>query len=543
MENNKTSMRIILIANFGIIFALVIGVVAAAALTLSYLQKQAEQITERFEPQVYRMSKIEKLMIYISLDSRHAMLAADDSRELQETLQRIGENRKALVETLDKVESEISTEKGREIMKKIRAADDVFWKLGQRTAGLIQSGDTKAAFSLLKNELVPARNVQLKHIEEQNEWQRHLMNQALVDAGKAATNAKFILASVVGVVLLVIGFVVVRFISSVTGRLAHLQHTIVKVEQSGDCTLRTGIVSHDEVGKTAVAFDSMMKRIATLIGDTRKAADEIASSAKSMSEAGAKVESSSSAQSAAASSVSTVIEETSAGISETASNARAADEMASQARGDIEKTLSSVRETADSVGTLAGMIDEASKDVTRLAESSRQIDGIVRTIKEIADQTNLLALNAAIEAARAGEQGRGFAVVADEVRKLAENTAKATSEISGLISGVQTQVDSTVICMQTANEKARSTREHVVASTEALDTAGENTRQVTTSVRMIADAVREQDAAVQQVAQQIEQISRMADENTSAAMSAADVARNLDRQAEHLREAVGRFSV
>jgi chromosome segregation ATPase len=98
-----------------------------------------------------------------------------------------------------------------------------------------------------------------------------------------------------------------------------------------------------------------------------------------------------------------------------------------------------VHRISDELTQLAGNSRDAMERVGNLQASAEQIGGIVNLIKEIADQTNLLALNAAIEAARAGESGRGFAVVADEVRKLAERTSKATSDISQLVSSIQSE--------------------------------------------------------------------------------------------------------
>jgi len=202
--------------------------------------------------------------------------------------------------------------------------------------------------------------------------------------------------------------------------------------------------------------------------------------------------------SAATQQLSTVVaaasEETSTNVQSVAS---ATEEMAS--------SINEIgRQVADSNRIANEAVEQAAKTDARIAELSLaagRIGDVTKLITTIAEQTNLLALNATIEAARAGEAGRGFAVVAQEVKALASQTAKATSEISTQIAGMQA-----------------ATQDSVVAIKEIYGTIG----QVSEIAAAIAAAIEQQGAATQEIARNVQQA---AIGSTQVATSIADVNR------------------
>ncbi|WP_105172034.1 methyl-accepting chemotaxis protein [Pseudoalteromonas sp. T1lg24] len=105
------------------------------------------------------------------------------------------------------------------------------------------------------------------------------------------------------------------------------------------------------------------------------------------------------------------------------------------------KTVAELKHAIEQVNERMHTVEETANV---LANDSNRIEQTIRLISDISEQTNLLALNAAIEAARAGESGRGFAVVADEVRHLAVKTRESTDEITAIISGLTSRVESMV---------------------------------------------------------------------------------------------------
>lgn len=120
-----------------------------------------------------------------------------------------------------------------------------------------------------------------------------------------------------------------------------------------------------------------------------------------------------------------------------------------------------------------GAVEKSTVDtrevMTSLLETTGEINSILDIINSISSQTNLLALNASIESARAGEAGKGFAVVADEIRKLAEQSRKATTNISNLVTELQEKTNSVYETIDSGSNKIKTSIQRVKQTAEKFD--------------------------------------------------------------------------
>ena len=156
--------------------------------------------------------------------------------------------------------------------------------------------------------------------------------------------------------------------------------------------------------------------------------------------------------------------------------------------------------------------------VRGLSASAQRIGQVVNLITDIASQTNLLALNATIEAARAGEAGKGFAVVAMEVKTLAEQTSKATGEISAQITAVQTATNEVV---------------------KAIETISGTIKQIDAVSSAISASVEEQGAATGEIAQNVFQAAHGTQEVSTNIVGVKNAANETGRVSNEIVHAAG----
>jgi methyl-accepting chemotaxis protein len=264
-------------------------------------------------------------------------------------------------------------------------------------------------------------------------------------ANAASAQSKSTSSRTLSIILLSIGLVVaiglgVAVTTAIVRSLARVKE-VCEALAKGDLTHTSGLTGADEPGLMGQALDAAMVRLRHTVATIDSSATSLAGATEEMTNVSAQIAASAERTTGEAQHVSAAAGEVSRSVS-----------TVSAGGGEMSTSIREISQNATEAAQVAGeavqLASTTSHTMGKLGESSAEIGNVIKVITAIAEQTNLLALNATIEAARAGELGKGFAVVASEVKDLAQETARATEDISRRVETIQADTSGAITAIE-----------------------------------------------------------------------------------------------
>ncbi|MHC8493050.1 HAMP domain-containing methyl-accepting chemotaxis protein [Thalassospira sp. SM2505] len=405
----------------------------------------------------------------------------------------------------------------------------------QSQALVVQSGEYANAMRASVNELVAGLNQEVNDAAAQAK---------VVE--KQSLTALVVVAAIGVVISLLIYVLYVR--GNVLRRLGSLQKTMVQLAD-GNLEVIVPAKGNDEIsamGRAVEVFkdnalkvremqaeeerlnrernealrDELLALADTLQGEVETAVNEIAALGEQLQGVSGQMTSSAELVSGQTEDVANSAQEATGNVETVA----AATEQLSASNAEINRQMAESTRISGEASTRAQQTNEL---VVSLSQSADRIGEVIALITDIAEQTNLLALNATIEAARAGDAGKGFAVVAAEVKNLANQTEKATEEISGQIAGIQKATGESVNAIGDIGRIIENINEIATTISAAVEEQGAATDEITRNVRGAADRTRSVSASITEVASETGKTGELSGQVLATAQDASEKVENL----------------
>jgi twitching motility protein PilJ len=315
----------------------------------------------------------------------------------------------------------------------------------------------------------------------------------------------------------------------------------VAMDISGGDFTKKGKVSEDVLGNVIDAINLMTEEVGYLLKDVQATTEQVNSGARQLTHASRNIVQGAVSQEEIAQQAQGQALEVSQQFEELTSTASDTAVIAQRTLDASREGQQAVQETLAGMNSIRREVSNISKSVKSLSDRSLEIQEIVDTISGIAAQTNLLSLNAAIEASGAGEAGARFAIVADEVRRLAEDSAKSTSRVAGLIKSIQTEIQGLVVGIEDGTKEVEQGYKIASQAGNQLEQIAQLAQQSSDFANRISEVTRSQVGRVQNVTQAVQTIVATAQSAREQSQSGQNNAEQLRQLAQNLAANLERF--
>ncbi|RZU49393.1 methyl-accepting chemotaxis protein [Krasilnikovia cinnamomea] len=350
---------------------------------------------------------------------------------------------------------------------------------------------------------------------------------AAADKGRSEYHTALTVTIVLTLAALLLGLALSLLIARPMVRQLREVATALEATAEGDYTHTPQVHSNDELGQMASAMQRASEALRAAMGTISTSVHSVANHASTLTETSMSIRELSREGSAQASTVAQTAEDVSRNLQMVAAGS---EEMGAS----IREIAGSANEGAQVAAQAVEVAESAGQTIASLGASSAEIGSVIATITSIAAQTNLLALNATIEAARAGESGKGFAVVAGEVKDLAQETAKATEDISRRVEAIQSDTERAVAAIAEISEIISRVNGLQATIASAVEEQSATTNEMNRSVGYAAAGGATIAGNVDGLAGAAEATARGVEDSQVAAAQLADLTKELDAM-------IGRF--
>jgi methyl-accepting chemotaxis protein len=539
-QKMKVSVRLAIA--FGVVLTGFLALVVVGVVTNLRMGAKVERLVNEQYPTIVLTASMRAAVSDFQFALQDIALATD-RKQVEARAASLPDLARRMDGDLQRLEQWVQGEDSKSLLGDLRQAGKDYLEARDRfiADAKAQPGGAADAFQGTKNAYLLLSETVGSFVQTQSS----VVNDTGEVAARDSRHALWLMALLGGIGLAVaaaIGYTISRGMLRQLGGEPRYAAEIARAIASGG--LSVDVLTH-KVDTTSLlgAMKRMQVDLKQMIVQVRISADAVSAAAGQMAASAPEAMRASQQQTDAASVATAAVAEMAHSASQVAHSAAETHRNSSDASRLSEEGVALVQQASAEMSKIAQTVEISSQQIQSLMRRADEIGSIVNVIREIADQTNLLALNAAIEAARAGDQGRGFAVVADEVRQLAERTGAATTQITQMISSIQSETRNAVNSMNEGGSLVQNGVRLADRAAQSLETINAEMGETLKQIEEVAVAADAQRKLSDNMAQHMDRIGDVARTARAAITRSAEATDRLESLAAELNAAVSRFRV